>query len=194
MAETQQKPLAEDRVCIGAITGVRGLRGEVRIKSFTADPEDIGSYGPVSTEDGERSFEVHVTARAKGQIIARLDGIDDRDAAEALKGTQLYVSKSELPEPGDGVYFHADLVGLSAFTPDGNSLGVVKAVHNFGAGDVIEIAGNGEGGKDGLMVPFTPSAVPEVDLEGGRMVVDEPIFLETSRDHNAETEDPTDKE
>ena len=194
MAATQQKPLPEDRVCIGAITGVRGLRGEVRIKSFTADPEDIGSYGPVSTEDGERSFEVHVTARAKGQIIARLDGIDDRDAAEALKGTQLYVSKSELPEPDDGVYFHADLVGLSAFTPDGNSLGVVKAVHNFGAGDVIEIAGDGEGGKDGLMVPFTPSAVPEVDLKGGRMVVDAPIVLETSRDHNAETEDPTDKE
>ncbi len=193
MAATQQKPLPGDRVCIGAITGVRGLRGEVRIKSFTADPNDIGSYGPVSTEDGERSFEVHVTARAKGQIIARLDGIDDRDAAEALKGTQLYVSKSELPEPGDGVYFHADLVGLSAFTPDGNSLGVVKAVHNFGAGDVIEIAGDGEGGKDGLMVPFTQSAVPEVDLKGGRMVVDAPIVLETSRDHNAETEDRTDK-
>ena len=194
MAATQQNPLPEDRVCIGAITGVRGLRGEVRIKSFTADPEDIGSYGPVSTEDGERSFEVHVTARAKGQIIARLDGIDDRDAAEALKGTQLYVSKSELPEPGDGVYFHADLVGLRAFTPDGSSLGIVKAVHNFGAGDVIEIAGDGEDGKDGLMVPFTQSAVPEVDLKGGRMVVDAPIVLETSRDQNAETEDPTDKE
>ena len=194
MAATQQKTLPEDRVCIGAITGVRGLRGEVRIKSFTADPEDIGAYGPVSTEDGERSFEVHVTARAKGQIIARLDGIDDRDAAEALKGTQLYVPKSELPETGDGVYYHADLMGLSVESPDGNSLGVVKAVHNFGAGDVIEIAGDGEGGKDGLMVPFTKSAVPEVDLEGGRIVVDPPIVLDAPRDNNGETEDQTDKE
>ena len=194
MAATQQKPLAEDRVCIGAITGVRGLRGEVRIKSFTADPDDIGAYGPVSTEDGERTFEVHVTARAKGRIIARLDGIDDRDAAEALKGTRLYVPKSKLPEAGDGVYFHADLVGLRAFTPDGSSLGVVKAVHNFGAGDVIEIAGDGEDGKDGLMVTFTKDAVPEVDLAGGRMVVVPPIVLDAPGDDNGETEDQTDQE
>ncbi len=194
MAATQQKTLPEDRVCVGAITGVRGLRGEVRIKSFTANPENIGAYGPVSTEDGKRSFEVHVTARAKGQIIARLDGIDDRDAAEALKGTQLYVTKSELPEASDGIYYHADLVGLSAESPDGNSLGVVKAVHNFGASDVIEIAGDGKGVKDGLMVPFTKDAVPEVDLEGGRIVVVPPIVLEAPRDNNGETEDQTDKE
>lgn len=193
MAATQQKPLAEDRVCIGAITGVRGLRGEVRIKSFTADPDDIGAYGPVSTEDGERTFEVHVTARAKGRIIARLDGIDDRDAAEALKGTRLYVPKSELPEAGDGVYFHADLVGLRAFTPDGSSLGVVKAVHNFGAGDIIEIAaapGGGPGeGKEDLMVPFTAELVPEVDLNEGRIVVAPPEVLEAPGDNNGEDQE-----
>ena len=194
MAATQQKPLPEDRVCVGAITGARGLRGEVRIKSFTAEPEDIGAYGPVSTEDGEKSFEVHVTARAKGQIIARLEGIDDRDAAEALKGTQLFVPKSELPEAGESVYYHGDLMGLKAFSPDGHSLGVVKAVHNFGAGDVIEITGDGEGGKDGLMVTFTNARVPEVDLEAGRIVIDPPVVLEAESDDNAETEDQTGKE
>ena len=102
--------------------------------------------------------------------------------------------KSELPETGDGVYYHADLMGLNAITPDGKSLGIVKAVHNFGAGDVIEIAGDGESGKDGLMVTFTKAQVPEVDLEGGRIVVDPPIVLEADRDDNPETEDQTDEE
>ncbi len=165
----------KDRVCIGAITGVRGLRGEVRIKSFTADPSDIAAYGPVSDETGERSYKISVTAHVKGKIIARLDGIDDRNAAEALKGTKLYVPKSVLPEPDDGAYYHADLIGLKAETREGDPLGTVKAVHNFGAGDVIEIA---PGDKDGLMLPFTSDVVPVVDVEQGLIVVAPPDYLE----------------
>ncbi len=165
----------EERVCIGAIAGVRGLKGEVRIKSFTADPDDIAAYGPVSTEDGERTYRINVTARAKGLIIARLDGIEDRDAAEALKGTRLYVPKSVLPKPDDGDFYHADLIGLKAETGDGDTLGTVKAVHNFGAGDIIEIVDESGGGpgerKEDLMVPFTAELVPEVDLTEGRIVV-----------------------
>ncbi len=175
MTATHETP--KDRVCIGAITGVRGLKGEVRIKSFTADPSDVAAYGPVSDEAGERSYKINVTAHAKGQIIARLDGIDDRDAAEALKGTKLYVPKSVLPKPDDGAYFHADLIGLRAETEDGDTLGTVKAVHNFGAGDVIEIA-DGDEDKDGLMLPFTSDVVPVVDMEQGLIVVQPPDYLE----------------
>lgn len=177
MAATRQKPSPEDRVCIGAVAGVRGLKGEVRIKSFTADPDDIAAYGPVSTDGGERSFHIRVTAHAKGQIIAHLSGIDDRDAAKALKGTRLYVPKSALPEAEEGAYYHADLIGLGVETAAGEKLGTIKAVHNFGAGDVIEITGDGD--KDGLMVPFTADAVPEVDIENGRIVVSPPAVLET---------------
>lgn len=183
----------EERVCIGAIAGVRGLKGEVRIKSFTANPDDIAAYGPVSTEDGERTYRINVTARVKGLIIARLDGIEDRDAAEALKGTRLYVPKSVLPEPDDGDFYHADLIGLKAETEDGETLGTVKAVHNFGAGDIIEIAAEPGGapgeGKEDLMVPFTLGMVPEVDLSEGRIVVAPPDVLEADGDNNAEDED-----
>ncbi len=183
----------EERVCIGAIAGVRGLKGEVRIKSFTADPDDIAAYGPVSTEDGDRTYRINVTARAKGLIIARLDGIDDRDAAEALKGTRLYVPKGVLPKPDDGDFYHADLIGLKAETGDGDTLGKVKAVHNFGAGDIIEItAGPGEG-KEDLMVPFTEALVPDVDLTEGRIVVAPPEVLEADGE-DEETDKAADRD
>ncbi len=181
--------LAQERICIGAIAGVRGLKGEVRIKSFTADPDDIAAYGPVSTEDGKRTYRINVTAHAKGLIIARLDGIEDRDAAEALKGTRLYVPKSVLPEPGDGDFYHADLIGLRAETEDGDRLGTVKAVHNFGAGDIIEITDESGQGKEDLMVPFTAELVPEVDLSEGRIVVAPPEVLEADGDNNAKDEE-----
>ena len=176
MMTGNKKPVAEDKVCIGAITGVRGLRGEVRIKSFTADPDGVAAYDQVTDEAGEHAYRIRVTGHVKGMVIARLDGINDRDAAESLKGTKLYVPRSILPEPEDGAFYHADLVGLKAETADGEPLGTVKAVHNFGAGDVIEISG---GGKDELMVPFTSAAVPDVDLESGRIVVQPPRILET---------------
>ena len=171
----------EDRVCVGAIAGVRGLKGEVRIKSFTADPDGVAAYGPVTTEDGERSFGLKVTARAKGLLIARLDGVNDRTAAEGLKGTRLYVPRSALPKPGDGDFYHADLVGLAAETETGERLGTVKAVHNFGAGDILEIAAPEDGpeeGKEDLMVPFTLDTVPEVDLPGRRVGVVPPAYVE----------------
>ena len=187
MAATQQKPSPEDRVCIGAIAGVRGLKGEVRIKSFTDDPDDVAAYGPVFTDGGERSFDIRVTARAKGQIIARLSGIDDRDAAEVLKGERLYVPKSALPEAEDGAYYHAHLIGIRVETAAGEKLGTVKAVHNFGAGDVIEITGAED--KDGLMVPFTAEVVPEVDIENGRIVVSPPTVLEAPADEDADEDE-----
>ena len=168
----------EDRVCVGAIAGVRGLKGEVRIKSFTADPDGIAAYGPVTTEDGERSFRIQVTARVKGLLIARLDGIDDRAAAEELKGKRLYVPRSALPKAEDGEFYHADLIGLTAETESGKTMGTIKAVHNFGAGDILEIAGGEDGTGDDMMVPFTDAVVPEVDLQGGRVVIIPPTYIE----------------
>ena len=167
----------EDRVCVGAIAGVRGLKGEVRIKCFTDDPDGIAAYGPVTTEDGKRSFRLKVTARVKGLAIARLDGIDDRTEAEELKGERLYVPRSALPETEDGEFYHADLVGLAAEAEDGETLGTVRAVHDFGAGGILEIAGE-EDTKDDMMVPFTDEVVPEVDLQGGRVVIIPPTYIE----------------
>jgi len=162
-----------DRVCVGAVTGARGLKGEVKIKSFTAAPEDVAAYGPLSDKSGKRRFAIRVTGRVKGALIARVKGVDDRDAAEALKGTELYVPRSALPEPEAGAYYHADLEGLTVETADGRALGTVKAVHNFGAGDVLEVAG---GAGRGLMVPFRAGVV-SVDLAAGRITVAPPAGL-----------------
>jgi len=174
---------AADRVCVGAVAGARGLKGEVRIKSFTAEPEDVAAYGPVSDKAGKRRFEIVVTGRVKGALIARIKGVDDRDAAEALKGTQLYVPRSALPEPEAGTYYHADLVGLRVETGDGADLGVVKAVHNFGAGDMLEVAGKG---SRGAMLPFRAGVVTAVDLSAGRITVTPPPGLLAGDDEEKE--------
>ena len=163
------------RVCVGAITGARGLKGEVRIKSFTADPDDVAAYGPVMDESGQRTFRVRVTGRAKDQMIARIDGVDDRDAADALKGTGLYVARSALPEAEAGTYYHADLIGLEVETAAGERLGRIKAVHNFGAGDVIEIE---DAKGETALFPFTRDAVPVVDIAGGRIIAVPPKLSE----------------
>jgi len=154
------------------VVGAHGVRGLVRIKSFTEAPGDIAAYGPLSDEAGARSFAVRVTGEAKGAILAAIAGVADRDAAEALKGTRLYVDRAALPVPVDAEeFYHADLIGLMAEDRAGRALGRVVAVHNFGAGDLLEIAP--EGGQS-LLLPFTKAAVPEVDLAGGRLVVEPP--------------------
>lgn len=184
-----------DKVCIGAVGGVRGLKGEIRVKSFTADANDIAAYGPVSIEGKEGEFQIRVTGQVKGMVIARIDGIDDRDGAEALKGKQLYVPKSALPEAEDGEFYYADLMGMKAESTEGKPLGIVKAIHNFGAGDIIEIAretnGPAEDGdaKDDLMVPFTKAMVPQVDMQQGRIVIDPPQNLEPEDDPENDKED-----
>lgn len=161
-----------ERVCVGAIAGVHGVRGAVRIKSFTDRPSDIASYGPVEDESGQRRFGVKITGEVKGLVIATLNGVTDRDAAEALKGTRLYVSRARLPATTEDEFLYIDLVGLTAEDVDGKGLGTVTGVYDFGAGEVLEIAGDG----GGLMVPFTKAAVPVVDIAGGRVVVVPPTY------------------
>ncbi|MCZ8152874.1 MAG: ribosome maturation factor RimM [Rhodobacteraceae bacterium] len=162
-----------DRICVGAIAGSFGVQGEVRLKSFCADPEAIASYGPLWTEDGSRSFTVKLTrANVSGGLGVRLSGVLTKEQADALKGTQLFADRDRLPALPDDEFYHADLIGLTAQDTGGVTLGTVRAVHNHGAGDMLEILGPGM--KTALLVPFTLAVVPTVDLAAGRIVVDMP--------------------
>lgn len=161
-----------DRVCVGAIAGAFGVTGEVRLKSFCTEPTDIASYGPLSSEDGLREFSVTLTRPVAGGLGARIAGVNGRDAAEALRGTSLFVPRDRLPSLPDDEYYHADLVGLSAFDTGGELLGKVSAIYNHGAGDIVEITTVRH--KSTLLLPFTLAIVPNVDLAAGRIVVDLP--------------------
>ncbi len=168
---------AKGRICVGAILGAHGVRGLVRLKSFTVRPEDIIAYGPLTDARGERCFEVSLTGRAQDVLLARIAGVTDRERAAALRGTRLYVARAALPAPEADEFYHADLIGLRAETSDGAVLGRVSAVHTFGGGDVLEIVP--EAGES-ILVPFTRQAVPAVDLAAGRLVVDLPAEIEAA--------------
>lgn len=166
-----------DRICVGAIAGSFGVQGEVRLKSFCAAPEAIADYGPLWTEDGARSFTVKLTrAAVSGGLGARLSGVATKEQADALKGVQLFADRDRLPALPDDEFYHADLIGLTAQDAGGAILGTVRAVHNHGAGDLLEIFGPGQ--KTALLVPFTRAVVPTVDLAAGRIVVDLPEDVE----------------
>ena len=157
------------RVCLGIITGPHGIRGEVKIKSFTDLPEDVAAYGPLEDETGTRSFSLTVTGQAKGAVRARLAGVDDRNQAAALKGTKLYATRGDLPELAADEYYHSDLVGLRVESESGEVIGQVSAAHDFGGGDLIEVTLDGSGAE--VLLPFTKELVPEVDVAAGRLVV-----------------------
>ena len=160
------------RVCLGQIGGAHGVRGEVRLRSFTADPAAIVSYGPLETEDG-RVIAIESLRPAKDHFVATLSGVADRNAAEQLVNIKLYVPRDRLPPPDEpDEFYYADLVGLAAIDRAGKPLGTVVAVHNFGAGDLIELRLE-EGGRTELL-PFDAATVPEVDLAGGRLVIELP--------------------
>ena len=156
-------------ILVATITGAHGIKGEVKLRSFTDKPEDVAAYGPLYDETGRR-FEVSVRARAKGAVVAAIKGVTDRNAAEDLRGTKLYMPRAALPEPAADEFYYADLIGLRAELADGTSLGTVTGVANFGAGDVIEIAG----GKRTLDLPFTAEIVRDVDIAGERIVIEMP--------------------
>jgi 16S rRNA processing protein RimM len=159
-------------VLLGVIIGAQGIRGEVKVKAFTGEAEAIGDYGPLHDGKG-RSYRLKVHRLAKGDVvIASIKGVGDRNAAEALKGTELYVARDALPQPEDGEFYYTDLVGLKVQTTTGRELGEVSAVHNFGGGDMLEV--KTPGGRS-AMVPFTDDAVPDVDIAGGKVLV-EPAF------------------
>lgn len=166
----------DTRVCLGAIAGAHGVRGDVRIKTFTGDPMDVGAYGALTTEDGGRRFEIANVRLNKDQVVATLKGVTTREDAQALKGTRLYVERASLPDlEEEDTWYHADLIGLEARGADGALIGKVAAIYDFGAGDLIEIALEGSGKL--VMVPFTAETVPEVDPDAGRLTLIPPEGL-----------------
>ncbi len=165
-------PEHDKRTCVGAIAGAFGVRGEVRLKSFCAEPEAIADYAPLSTEDGRRDFTVKITRPVKGGFAAKLSGVLTREEAEALKGTRLYAPRDRLPSLPDDEFYHADLIGLEVFDTGGRLLGSVRSVQDHGAGDFLEVSGPGL--KTPALLPFTREAVPTVDLDAGRLIADPP--------------------
>ena len=162
------------RVCVGRIAGAHGVQGLIRINSYTEDPMDVAAYGPVTDENGERMFELQVKRMTKTQVVARIKGVMDRNAAEALQGLRVYILREVMPPTEDDEFYCEDLVGLSAETVDGKSLGNVLSLQEFGAGEMLEI-GRRRGGT--MLVPFTKDIVPRVDLEAKRVVIDPPPGL-----------------
>jgi len=163
------------RVCVGAITGAYGVRGEVRLRSFCADPLAISSYGPLWCDRARRSFSVTITRPIKGGFLARLKGVDSRNQATELCGTLLFADRSMLPELKDDEFYHSDLIGLEAIHRDGARLGSVQAVLDYGAGDLLEV--RMENSKDTVLLPFTAATVPTVDLAAGQIIIDPPDGL-----------------
>lgn len=161
-----------ERICVAQIGAAHGTRGEVRLKSFTADPMTVKDYGPLETEDKTATIEIEALRPAKSHLVARLAGVRDRTAAERLANVRLFVPRDRLPAPEADEFYHADLIGLAAVAIDGRPLGTVVAIHDFGAGDILELRPDGR--RDTVMLPFTTTTVPVVDIAGGRIVIDPP--------------------
>ena len=163
-----------DRICVAQFGAAHGIRGEVRLRSFTQDPAAVTSYGPLESEDGTQRFEIETLRPAKDHFVARVKGIATRDAAKKLTNVKLFVAHDRLPPINeDETFYYADLIGLAVVTQDGTPLGTVAAIHNFGAGDLVEIA-TAVGGSS-LLVPFTDAAVPAIDIKARRIVVVPPV-------------------
>jgi len=163
------------QICVARIGAAHGVRGAVKLWTFTEDPLAVKAYGPLMTKDGARQFEVTHAREAKGHLVATLKGIATREDAERLNGVELYIAREKLPATGDDEYYHADLIGLAAVTLANEPLGRVIAIHNFGAGDIIEIAPP-HGAT--MLLPFTNAVVPTVDLKAGRVVIELPGEIE----------------
>jgi 16S rRNA processing protein RimM len=161
-----------ERICVAQIGGPHGIRGEVKLRSFTTDPMAVSRYGPLESEDGSACFALEALRPAKGHLIARLRGVKDRSAAERLTNLKLFVPRARLPMPAAEEFYHADLIGLSVVTAGGTRFGTVVAVHDFGAGDILELAP--AAGGPAIMLPFTQTFVPSVDIAAGRIVIAPP--------------------
>jgi 16S rRNA processing protein RimM len=175
---------ADKRICVARIGAAHGTTGEVRLWSFTADPRAVASYGALTTADG-RTIEIASLRTGKEFLIARIAGVTDRNGAERLCNLDLFIPRDRLPPPAADEFYHTDLIGLTAQDRDGKALGTVVAVHNFGAGDLLEIA---PARVDTLLLPFTTEVAPEIDIAGGRIVLVPPVELEADAERRHERE------
>jgi 16S rRNA processing protein RimM len=171
-------------ICVARIGAPHGVRGAVKLWTFTEDPLAVKRYGPLATKDGARSFEVATAREAKGHLVATLKGVATREEAERLNGLELYIAREKLPATDADEYYHADLIGLAAVNAADEPIGRVIAIHNFGAGDIIEIAPpNGAT----MLLPFTNAVVPTVELAKGRVVIELPAEIEGDDPANADS-------
>ena len=164
-----------EKVCVARIGAAHGVRGAVKLWTFTEDPCAVEDYGPLSTKDGARHFEVASARETRDHLVVTFKGVTSRDEAERLNGVELYIPRERLPATEEDEYYHADLIGLDAVTSANEPLGRVIAIHNFGAGDIIEIAP--ESGMT-ILLPFSNAVVPIVDIAGGRVVIELPKEIE----------------
>lgn len=162
----------ENHICVGAFSGSYGVAGEVRLKSFCADPEAIANYSPLTTEDGKRSYDISLSRSTKGALVAKVAGITNKEDADTLKGIRLFAKRDQLPALPDDEFYYTDLVGLTVLDTGGTVLGKVRAVQNHGASDLLEITIPGSSAS--VLLPFTNEVVPTVDLAAGRIIVDPP--------------------
>jgi 16S rRNA processing protein RimM len=170
------------RVLLGEISGAHGIRGDVLVRSFTAAPETIASYGPLTDATGAKQFSLGLIRVTSKGIVARIGGVSDRTTAETLRGTKLYIDRERLPEAAVSEYYHADLIGLRAMSPDGTELGEIVAVQNFGAGDLVEL--KPASGSSTEFIPFEDRWVPHVDLAAGTIVINRPPEGEEDESHD----------
>lgn len=183
--------MQSDRLLLGVIAGAKGIKGEVKVKTFTEVPEGIAAYGSLEDKTGTKSYDVKLVGFSKGIPVVRIAGISDRNQAEALKGTELYVSRDKLPETeGDDEFYHADLIGLDAVLEDGTRFGKILRLFDFGAGDMLEIVPEGKGEKSAILVPFTLEMVPNIDLKAGQvnLSLSDDFFLVPDRDPEVKDE------
>lgn len=166
---------AERMVCVAAVATAHGVRGHLKLKTFTEEPENAVAYGPVHDAKGTRLFAMEVVTVLADGLIVKAEGITDRNAAERLRGTPLYVPRSMLPPIEEEEFYHEDLIGLRAEDKSGVVLGKVIAVQDFGAGSFLEVRA-----EDGTVhdFPFTKAVVPVVDITGGKVVIDPPVEVE----------------
>ena len=164
-----------ERICVARIGAAHGVKGEVKLWSFTADPAAVADYGPLESQDGTQRFEIEAVRAAKDHLVARLAGVRDRDAAQRLTNLDLYVPRDRLPAPAPEEFYHADLIGLRAESRDGAVLATIVGIHDFGAGDLLEL--RPAGASNTVLMPFTAETVPVVDVVGGRIVIDPPQDL-----------------
>ncbi|MQY42129.1 16S rRNA processing protein RimM [Epibacterium sp. SM1969] len=164
-----------DLICVGAVAGSFGVRGEIRIKSFCTIPEEIFDYSPLSSEDGSQSYTLTLSRAIKNGFSARISGVETKEDADAIKGLRLFIERARMPKLPDDEYYHTDLIGLEVYDTGGALLGTVKAVLNHGASDLLELQGPGL--KTTVLLPFTLAAVPTVDLDQGRIIADPPEGL-----------------
>jgi len=178
------------RVLLGEISGVHGIRGDILIRTYTESPAAIASYGPLSDASGNKTFAIKIVRTTDKGVVARVDGISDRTAAEGLRGTKLYVERAKLPETEASQFYHSDLIGLEAEAVDGTPLGKIVSIQNFGAGDLLEL--KPMSGSATEFIPFADQWVPRVDLDAGRVVINRPEPGDSDEDEDGGEDKETD--